>query len=75
MGIGFNAYLKKFIFSSRAFGFANFKADKSYISHLWNLIALTGNSALLREHDNISPDYSLYSFPIKLGQNFQKLYW
>ena len=29
----------------------------------------------LKEHDNISPDHSLYSFPIKLGQNFQKLYW
>ena len=34
MGIGFNAYLKKFIFSSQGFGCANFKADKSYISHL-----------------------------------------
>ena len=48
MGIGFNAYLTKFIFSSQGFGCANFKADKSYISHLRNFIAPTGNSALLR---------------------------
>ena len=48
MGIGLNAYLKKFIFSGQRFGCANFKADKSYISHLRNIIALTGNSALLR---------------------------
>ena len=33
MGIGFNAYLKKFIFSSQGFGCANFKSEKSYISH------------------------------------------
>ena len=48
MGIGFNAHLKKVIFSSQGFGCANFKADKSFISHLTNFIALTGNSALLR---------------------------
>ena len=48
MGIGLNAYLKKFIFSGQRFGCPNFKADKSYISHLRNIIALTGNSALLR---------------------------
>ena len=48
MGIGLNAYLKKFVFSSQGFGCANFEADKSYISHLKNFIVLTGNSALLR---------------------------
>ena len=48
MGISFNAYLKKFIFSGQGFGCANFKAGISYISHLRNFIALTGNSALLR---------------------------
>ena len=47
MSISFNDYLKKFIFSGQGFGCANFKADKSYISHLRNFIALTGNSALL----------------------------
>ena len=36
---------------------------KFYSSH--------GNSALSKEHDNISADHSLYSFPIKFGQNFQ----
>ena len=48
VSISFNDYLKKFIFSGQGFGCANFKADKSYISHLRNFIALTGNSALLR---------------------------
>ena len=48
MGIDFNACSKKVIFSSQGFGCANFKADKSYISHLGNFIALTRNSALLR---------------------------
>ena len=48
MSISFNDYLKKFIFSGQGFGCANFKADKSYISHLRNFIDLTGNSALLR---------------------------
>ena len=48
MGIGLNAYLKKFVFSSQGFGCANFEADKSYISHLKIFIVLTGNSALLR---------------------------
>ena len=45
MGIGFNAYLKKFIFSSQGFGCDNFKSEKSYISHF---MARTGNSALSR---------------------------
>ena len=48
MGISFNAYMKKFIFSGQGFGCANFKAGVSYISHFRNFIALTGNSALLR---------------------------
>ena len=48
MGICFNAYLKKFTFFSQGFGCANFKADKSYISHLRNFVAPTENSALLR---------------------------
>ena len=48
MGIGFNAYLRKFTFSSQGFGCANFKADKSYISYLRNFKALIGNSVLLR---------------------------
>ena len=41
VSISFNDYLKKFIFSGQGFGCANFKADKSYISHLRNFIALT----------------------------------
>ena len=48
MGIGFNAYLKKFIFSNQGFGCANFKSEKSYLSHLRNFMARTGNSALSR---------------------------
>ena len=66
MGIGFNAYLRKFTFSSQGFGCANFKADKSYISHLRNFIAFTKRSNTLKEHGNISPDHSSYSFPMKL---------
>ena len=46
-------------------------ADKSYICHSRNFIALTGSSNTLKEHDNISPDHSLYSFPIKFGQTFK----
>ncbi|RMX37124.1 hypothetical protein pdam_00015764, partial [Pocillopora damicornis] len=36
--------------------------------------ALTGSSNTLKEQDNISPDHSSYSFPMKFGQNFKKLY-
>ena len=36
---------------------------KFYSSH-WKL-------STLKEHDNTSTDHSLYSFPIKFGQNFQ----
>ena len=46
-------------------------ADTSYICHSRNFIALTGSSNALKEHENISPDHSLYSFPIKFGQTFK----
>ena len=36
---------------------------KFYSSH-WKL-------STLKEHDNTSTDHSLYSLPIKFGQNFQ----
>ena len=75
MGISLDAYLRKFIVSSQVFGCANFMADKSYLRHLRNFIALTGSSNTLREHENISSDNSSYSFPMKFGQNFQRLYW
>ena len=48
-------------------------ADKSYISHLRDFIALTGSSNALKEHDNISPDGSLYYFPMKLDKTFKNL--
>ena len=47
-------------------------ADKSYISHLRDFIALTGSSNALKEHDNISPDGSLYYFPMKLDKTVSK---
>ena len=37
-------------------------------------IALIRSSNTLREHDNVSPDHSSCSFPMKFGKNFQKLY-
>ena len=46
-------------------------ADKSYISHLRDFIALTGSSNALKEHDNISPDHSLHYFPMKLDKTFK----
>ena len=39
------------------------------------IIAQTGSSTTHKEQDNILPDHSSYSFPMKFGQNFQKLYW
>ena len=72
MGIGFDAYLRE-IYSFLARGLA--------VPILWQthhisvtqeiFIALTGSSNALKEHDNISPDHSLYSFPIKFGQTFK----
>ena len=47
-------------------------AEKSYLRHLSNFTAPTRSSNTVREHDNISPDHSLYSFSIKFGQNFKK---
>ena len=41
---------------------------------LKKFIVLTGRLNTLKEHDNISPDHFSYSFPIKFGQNFEKLY-
>ena len=43
-------------------------ADKSYLRHLRNTIALSRSSNTLREHDNISSDNSSYSFPMKSGK-------
>lgn len=60
-------------FFSQGFGYANFMADKSYIGHLRNFIALILEA--FKEHDNISPEHSSYSSPTKCRQNFQKPYW
>ena len=60
MGIGLNAYLKKFVFSSQGFGCANFEVDKSYISHLKNFIVLTGNSARNMTISHLITPYILF---------------
>ena len=43
--------------------------DKLYIALIFIAIILEA----FKEHDNISPDHSSYSFPMKCGQNCQNL--
>ena len=47
-------------------------ADKSYLRHLRNFIALTGSSNTLREHENISSDITPHVlFPWNLEKTFK----
>ena len=70
---GLAAYMKKFlVFQLRLWLYQFYGRQFVHQSLKKFYSSYTGNSDTLKEHDNISPDHSICSFPMKCGQNVQR---
>ena len=65
MGSGLNACLRKFIVFSPAVWLCQFNGRQMIYQSLKKFTAFTEST--FKEHDNLSPDHSSYSFPMKSG--------
>ena len=73
VGTGLAAYMKKFLVLQPRLWLCQFYGREIVHQSLKKFYSsYPGNSDTLKEHDNISPDLSSCSFPMKCGQNFQR---